>query len=212
MSDVTLSKAVRSNLLSLQDTANMMDKTQNRLATGNKVNSALDNPTNFFTASALNARAGDLGALMDSMANGVQTLQAADNGLTSITKTLESMQSVLRQARQDKSFQTASYELSPASTGSISFTGGSIGATTRNIPLVNTALTEASLGLGAPSGTGTAGAAAVDASLAVPSTVTGVAGVAGATANAGDIEIALGDGSPITVSVADGQSLSTIAG
>ena len=111
MSDISLSKAVRSNLLSLQNTSTMMAKTQDRLATGNKVNSALDNPTNFFTAASLNSRAGDLNQLMDSMANGIQTLEAADNGLTSITKTLESMQSTLRQARQDKTFQTESLEL-----------------------------------------------------------------------------------------------------
>ena len=72
---------------------------------GNKVNSALDNPTNFFTSKrAHQSRASDLNSLMDSMSNGIQTLAAADNGLTSITKTLESMQSTLRQARQDKSF------------------------------------------------------------------------------------------------------------
>lgn len=117
MSDISLSKAVRSNLLSLQDTARMMGRTQERLSTGNKVNSALDNPTNFFTASSLNSRAGDLNSLMDSMANGIQTLEAADNGLTSITKTLESMQSTLRQARQDKSFQTDSFSLDPETIG-----------------------------------------------------------------------------------------------
>jgi flagellin len=96
MSDISLSKAVRSNLLSLQNTATMMSKTQDRLATGNKVNSALDNPTNYFTASALNSRAGDINQLLDGMNNGIQTIKAADNGLTAITKTLESMQSTLR--------------------------------------------------------------------------------------------------------------------
>jgi flagellin len=111
MSDISLSKAVRSNLLSLKGTADMMAQTQNRLATGNKVNSALDNPSNWFTAKGLTNRASDLNSLMDSMANGVKTLEAADNGLSAMTKTLESMQSTLRQARQDKSFQTASYTL-----------------------------------------------------------------------------------------------------
>ena len=125
MTDINLTKAVRQNLLSLQNTAKMMATTQNRLATGNKVNTALDNPTNFFTASSLNARAGELDALLDSMNNGVKTLEAADNGLTSITKTLESMQSTLRQARQDKSFETASYTLSTISdvNAKISFSG-----------------------------------------------------------------------------------------
>ena len=131
MADVNLSKAVRSNLLSLQSTAANMAKTQNRLATGLKVNSALDNPSNFFTASALNSRAGDMANLMDSMASGIQTIEAADNGLKSITKTVESMQSTLRQARQDKSFKTESYTLDATRTAvagdNIEFSGGAVG-------------------------------------------------------------------------------------
>ncbi|MBF0677310.1 MAG: hypothetical protein IR164_00055 [Devosia sp.] len=116
MSDVSLSKAVRANLLSLQNTAEMMNKTQNRLATGNKVNSALDNPSNFFTASALNSRAADMSNLLDSMASGVKVIEAADKGITAITKNIEQMQSTLRQARQDKSFQTDNYEVGKDST------------------------------------------------------------------------------------------------
>jgi flagellin-like hook-associated protein FlgL len=132
MSNINLTAAVRQNLLSLQGTAQMMAKTQNTLSTGNKVNSALDNPSNFFTASSLNSRASDLGNLMDSMKSGIKTIEAADNGLTSITKTLESMQSTLRQARQDKSFETASYTM-PSSSSSltassaITFKGGAFG-------------------------------------------------------------------------------------
>jgi flagellin-like hook-associated protein FlgL len=124
-SEVSLSKAVRSNLLSLQNTAQMMDKTQSRLATGNKVNSALDNPSNFFTASALNSRAADMSNLLDSMASGIKVIEAANNGITALTKNLESMQSTLRQARQDKSFQTQSFEVSDLS--KISLAGGQFG-------------------------------------------------------------------------------------
>jgi flagellin len=129
MADISLSKAVRSNLLSLQGTASMMSKTQERLATGNKVNSALDNPTNFFTAQSLNSRSNDLNSLMDGMANGIQTLEAADNGLSSITKTVESMQSSLRQARQDKSFKGVSFELdgATANTAGAVVIGGTAG-------------------------------------------------------------------------------------
>lgn len=138
MADISLSKAVRSNLLSLKGTADMMASTQNRLATGNKVNSALDNPSSWFTAKGLTNRASDLGALMDSMANGVKTLEAADNGLSAMTKTLESMQSTLRQARQDKSFQTASYTTdSTLTSGNISFSGGAIGSTAVDVSLVS---------------------------------------------------------------------------
>ena len=98
MADITLSKAVRSNLLSLQSTASALAKTQERLATGLKVNSALDNPTNFFTASSLSSRASDLGRLLDSVANAKSTIEAADQGLSSITKLVESAQATARQA------------------------------------------------------------------------------------------------------------------
>ena len=101
-SDVSLSQAVRANLLSLQNTAELMSRTQTRLATGNKVNSALDNPVNFFTASGLNARASELNGLMDSMSNAISTIEAADKGLTSITKMVEQMQATARQAMQVK--------------------------------------------------------------------------------------------------------------
>jgi flagellin len=128
-SDVVLSAGVRQNLLSLQNTASLMATTQNRLATGKKVNTALDNPTNFFTSAALKSRAGDLSALLDSMSNGIKTLEAADNGITAITKTIEQMQSTLRQARQDKSFKSSTYAIDAAATGNLSFTGGAVAGT-----------------------------------------------------------------------------------
>jgi flagellin len=134
-SDVSLSKAVRANLLSLQNTAGMMDKTQNRLATGNKVNSALDNPSNFFTAAALNSRAADMSNLLDSMASGIKTIEAASNGITALTKNLESMQSTLRQARQDKSFQTKSFDVTDTSV--LALNGGQFGVDGVNISLAD---------------------------------------------------------------------------
>ena len=154
MADISLSKAVRANLNSLTSTASMMAVTQNRLSTGNKVNSALDNPSNWFTAKGLDNRAGDLNSLLDGMANGVKTLEAADNGLTAMTKTLESMQSTLRQARQDKSFQTDSYDVSAnltdgvfAASSAITFEGGStgvdIGGTAISIDVAGKSLDEA---------------------------------------------------------------------
>jgi flagellin len=141
-SSITLSAGVRQNLLSLQNTASLMAQTQNRLATGKKVNTALDNPTNFFTSASLQGRASDMGALLDAMSNGIKTLEAADNGLSAITKTVESMQSTLRQARQDKSFKSASYEINvgtPSGTQDLSFTGGAVGTTPVNVDL-NTAV------------------------------------------------------------------------
>ena len=100
MSGIVLSAGVRSNLLNLQATGDLISLTQVRLSTGKRVNSALDNPTNFFTAQSLNNRAGDLGGLLDSMSNAVKTLQAADNGISAITKLVQSAQALARQAQQ----------------------------------------------------------------------------------------------------------------
>jgi flagellin-like hook-associated protein FlgL len=100
MSDIVLSAGVRSNLLALQQTSDLITQTQNRLATGNKVNSALDNAISFFTAQGLNNRANTLNSLLDSMSNGINTIQAANNGLTSITKLVQSAQALVSQAQQ----------------------------------------------------------------------------------------------------------------
>lgn len=131
MSDIVLSKGIRSNLLNLQKTADMTATTQNRLATGKKVNTALDNPTNFFTSASLQTRANDLGSLLDGISNGIRTLEAADNGLTAIKNVIESMQSTVRQARQDKTWASATYSIGAytiGTTGKLSFDDGALAA------------------------------------------------------------------------------------
>ena len=100
MSDIVLSSGIRANLLSLQGTASLIGQTQQRLATGLKVNSALDNPIDYFTASSLHATANNLGNLLDAVSNAIQTVQAANNGITSITKLVQSAQAIVQQAQQ----------------------------------------------------------------------------------------------------------------
>src|SRR6267142_6103680 len=100
MSGIVLSASVRQNLLSLQSTADLLSTTQNRLATGNKVNSALDNPTNFFTAQSLNNRSSDINNLLDGIGNGVQVLQAANTGITSLQKLVDTAKSIANQVLQ----------------------------------------------------------------------------------------------------------------
>jgi flagellin len=100
LSQITLTAAVRQNLLSLQGTADLLATTQGRLATGKKVNSALDNPTNFFTAAGLDARASDISNLLDSIGNGVQVLQAANTGITSLSKLVDTAKSIANQVLQ----------------------------------------------------------------------------------------------------------------
>src|SRR5260370_14708469 len=100
MSGIVLSASVRQNLLSLQSTAELLSTTQNDLATGNKLNSALDNPTNYFTAQGLNNRASDISNLLDGIGNGVQERQAANTGLTSLQSRVASAKSIATQALQ----------------------------------------------------------------------------------------------------------------
>src|SRR6266852_1927047 len=118
MSGIVLSASVRQNLLSLQSTASLLATTQNNLATGNKVNSALDNPTNFFTAQGLNNRAGDISNLLDGIGNGVQVLQAAHTGITSLQSLVSSAQSIANQVLQSPvGYSTKSNVTSAAITG-----------------------------------------------------------------------------------------------
>ena len=100
MSDITLTAGVRQNLLSLQNTSNDLTTTQERLSTGKKVNTAFDNPTSYFTSQALTNRANDLSALLDQIGQAQQTLQEANNGLTSLTSLLEQALSTAQQAQQ----------------------------------------------------------------------------------------------------------------
>jgi flagellin len=109
MSDITLSAGVRQNLLSLQSTAALLTTTQNRLATGKKVTNAFDNPTSFFTSQSLTNRANSLSALLDQVGQAQQTLQAANQGLTSITSLLQQALSITQQALEATGPSTLSY-------------------------------------------------------------------------------------------------------
>src|ERR1700694_1928125 len=124
MSGIVLSASVRQNLLSLQSTADLLSTTQNRLSTGKKVNTALDNPTNFFTAQGLDNRAHDISNLLDGIGNGVQVLQAANTGLTSLQKLVDTAKSIANQVLQT----TVGY-----STKSTVSTAAPLGGTSANL-------------------------------------------------------------------------------
>ncbi len=112
MSGIILSSSVRQNLLSLQSTADLLSTTQNRLATGKKVNTALDNPTNFFTAQSLDNRASDINNLLDGIGNGVQVLQAANTGITSLQKLVDTAKSIANQVLQSPTGYTSRSQVS----------------------------------------------------------------------------------------------------
>ncbi len=102
-SDIVLTAALRNNLLSLQNTQRLIDSTQLRLATGLKVNSALDNPQSFFAAQSLNNRASDLTRLLDGIGQSIRTIEEADKGVTALTALVEQAQTIAQQARDELS-------------------------------------------------------------------------------------------------------------
>lgn len=99
MADISLTASMRTNLLSLQNTQSLVDTTQERLSTGLKVNSAIDNASSYYTAQSLNNRASDLSALLDSMGQGIQTIQAANEGIEAITEFVEQAKAIANSAR-----------------------------------------------------------------------------------------------------------------
>jgi flagellin-like hook-associated protein FlgL len=96
--EISLTSAMRANLLSLQNTVGLLNRTQDRLSSGKKVNTALDNPTNYFAAQAHTARANDIGARKDSMNEAIQTVTSASKGIDSISKLIESAKGIAQAA------------------------------------------------------------------------------------------------------------------
>lgn len=96
---IALTASMRSNLLSLKNTQKLFDSTQDKLSTGYKVNSAMDNPSSYFTAQSLKARADDLSTLLDSIGQAISTLQTADQGITSLQDFVSQAKSIANSAR-----------------------------------------------------------------------------------------------------------------
>ncbi len=229
--EIVLSAGLRQNLLSLQTTSQLQQTTQERLATGKKVNSALDNAVNYFTAASLTSRAGELSSLLDAMTNGVNTLKAADNGLTSITTTIQSMQAAVTQARQDASWQSGTYTIDAttigtATTKTMSFAGGAVGSTPISVYLNDVETVTGAGGYSTSSATsatasitiqaadingGTAVTVAVAASEAVSTTVANInAAVGYSLASVSGGQLKLQDGAGPDVITIGGSGLSQV--
>jgi flagellin-like hook-associated protein FlgL len=126
MADILLSSGVRSNLLALQSTSDQINNTQNRLATGKKVNSALDNATSFFLSASFRSSANNLSALLDGISNASRTLDAANAGITALTTLVNSASATVSQLQAAATTATTAIV-----TGSVSnLTGASTFATT----------------------------------------------------------------------------------
>jgi flagellin-like hook-associated protein FlgL len=121
ISDISLTSGMRNNLLALQKTSSQLTTTQERLSSGKKVNSALDNPTNFFAAQSHMERASDLNDRKDGMTEAVQTVKAANNGITAITALINSAKGLASAAAgtSDATSRTAYYAQYTEITGQI---------------------------------------------------------------------------------------------
>jgi flagellin len=212
MSGIVLSASVRQNLLSLQSTAALLATTQNNLATGNKVNSALDNPTEFFTAQGLNNRANDINSLLDSIGNGVQVLQAANTGITSLQGYISTAQSIANQVLQlPPGYSTKSTVTAAAITGATAnnLLGAGINATVTGTPINNDNTTTAAPITAATQLVGTPGTGSNDLATALTNgsvlTVDGknitfsTGQVTTTSDGAGNVTIGIGTGSTATV-------------
>ena len=187
-SGITLSAASRQNLLSLQGTADLLSTTQNRLSTGKKVNSALDNPVNFFTSQSLDSRSSTLSTLLDGISNGIQVIQAANQGITSLQKLTSQLTSLSQQALASSSAFTSKATSVSNATGT---------ATNANI-------------LGGTYTNNTVTGTVVNNALGTPAPITGATLLGGtgatdrATLVAGDT-LTLGNGATITVRASGAQ-------
>ncbi|SFH13005.1 flagellin hook IN motif-containing protein, partial [Methylobacterium gossipiicola] len=187
---ITLSAATRANLLSLQGTADLLATTQNRLATNKKVNSALDNPTNFFTADTLSSRSAGLSKLLDGISNGIQAIQAANTGLTKLQGLTDQLKSVAQQAlSSSNAFSTKATNTSVALTGATASNLLSTGATQ--------AVSDTIIGAAA----GSTAAAATSTLASTTAYADGVATVTGSAAYA-----APGSDTSFTITGADGAA------
>jgi flagellin len=121
--DISLTSGMRNNLVSLQNTVTLLDRTQTRLSTGKKVNTALDNPINYFAAQGHMTRAADISSYKDTMSEGIQTIQAANNGITSIKSLIETARG-LGQAALNSSANSVGFTVTAMSSGKVVTIGG----------------------------------------------------------------------------------------
>jgi len=141
--EIGLTSSMRSNLISLQTTARLLGQTEERLSTGKRVNTAVDNPANFFAAQGHTSRANQLTGLKDGISEAIQTVKSADSGIKGVLTTIESLRGVLTQARSaiNDTVNSATTLGGAAASGG---TGGLTGQYNRLVEQLNNLVTDAS--------------------------------------------------------------------
>ena len=110
--DISLTQGMRANLISLQLTTKLLGATQNRLSTGKRVNTAMDDPVNYFAAQSHMTRAADLAARKDGMGEAINIVSSADKGITAINTLIEQAKGLATSALATKENESrALYEI-----------------------------------------------------------------------------------------------------
>lgn len=99
MSNIALSGNIHAVLSGLKNTSVLMSITQNRLATGKKVSSAIDDPAVYFTSQALYSRASDLASIKENIAQATSVVKAATDALAGVEKILKQMKGLAESAK-----------------------------------------------------------------------------------------------------------------
>lgn len=202
MGDIVLSAGIRSNLLSIQNTAKLLDQTQTRLSTGLKVNGAIDDPTAFFTAQGLNNRARDLETLLSSMDQAIQTLDAADQGIQAVIKLVENAKATANQALETKikaSSATSTNSSAFAATAVIGTAGGGVAGISAGNTFTIQVGTAAAL-------TATVGST-ISATVAA---INGLAGISASLTSEGKIKVEGDNGEDLTITDVGGTAANVL--
>lgn len=144
--DIGLSSSMRSNLISLQTTAKLLGSTEERLSTGKRVNTAVDNPANFFAAQGHTTRANQLNGLKDNISEAIQTVKAADSGIKGVLSTIEALRGVITQARSaiNDTVNSATTLGGGTAAGNGAMSGGLVGQYNRLVEQLNNLVTDSS--------------------------------------------------------------------
>ena len=133
LNDISLTSGMRANLLSLQGTVDLLNRTQNRLSTGKKVNSAIDNPISFFASQSLTSRASTIDSLKDAMGQAVSTINAADKGISAITSMIEQAKGIAQSAQSADNGGAVGAEIAITNTTMTDFTAGDVNITITSV-------------------------------------------------------------------------------
>lgn len=102
MVDISLTQSLRSTVATLKKVSDESAATSQRLDTGVRVQTALDDPSTYISAKSLSLHAAALDKYLERLDQGLGVIKAADNGITSITDSINTLKGVVTRAASSK--------------------------------------------------------------------------------------------------------------